>query len=101
MLIVQVNIVVKKDFIEDFIKATKENARLSINEKGIARFDFYQSQDDPAIFILIEAYRYENAPAEHKTTEHYLKWKSTVETMMAEPRFSNKYSNILPNDDDI
>ena len=101
MLIVQVNIGVKKDFIEDFIKATKENASYSINEKGIARFDFYQSQDDPAKFILIEAYRHENAPSEHKTTEHYIKWKGTVETMMAEPRFSNKYSNILPNDDDI
>jgi (4S)-4-hydroxy-5-phosphonooxypentane-2,3-dione isomerase len=98
MLIVQVNIAIQKEFIEEFISATIENVRYSNHEKGIARFEFYQNQDDQAKFFLIEAYRDINAPAAHKETDHYKKWKSTVEKMMAEPRFSVKYSNIFPND---
>jgi len=101
MLVVQVNVHVKEDQIERFIKATEENVRNSILEKGVARFDFFQNQEDPSKFILIEAYRDENAPAQHKETEHYKKWKSSVELMMLEPRFSIKYSNILPIDKDL
>lgn len=98
MLVVQVNIVVKKEFIKDFINATVENARNSLGERGVARFDFFQCQEDNAKFILIEAYRDDNAPAEHKETDHYKKWKSTVEPMMAEKRLSIKYTNIFPDD---
>lgn len=98
MLVVQVNIVVKKEFIKAFITATEENAINSVHEKGIARFDFFQNQYDPARFILIEAYRDANAPAEHKESKHYKKWKDTVEEMMAEPRNSVKYANVFPDD---
>jgi (4S)-4-hydroxy-5-phosphonooxypentane-2,3-dione isomerase len=101
MLVVQVNLLIKNEFINDFIDATKENALNSIKEKGIARFDFFQNQDDPAKFILIEAYRNNDAPVLHKETEHYKKWKSAVEAMMAEPRYSIKYKNILPTDNKI
>lgn len=101
MIVVQVNVHVKVEQIEGFIKATEENVKNSIKESGIARFDFFQNQEDPTRFILIEAYRNENAPAKHKETEHYKQWKATVEPMMSEPRFSLKYSNILPNDNDL
>ena len=101
MLVVQVNIHVKGDQIEPFIKATEENVKNSILESGIARFDFFQNQEDPTRFILIEAYREETAPASHKETEHYKKWKAAVEPMMSEPRYSIKYSNILPNDKEL
>lgn len=100
MLVVQVNIIVKKEFIKEFISATVENASNSTHEKGIAHFDFFQNQEDPTKFILLEAYRNDNAPAEHKETDHYKKWKSTVEEMMAEPRYSIKYFNIFPDDKD-
>ncbi len=101
MLIVQVHVHVKGDQVEQFIKATEENVKNSILEKGIARFDFFQNLEDPARFILIEAYRDEDASAKHKETEHYRKWKSTVESMMSEPRFSIKYAHILPIDTDL
>jgi quinol monooxygenase YgiN len=101
MLVVQVNMHVKNDQIDNFINATKENVSNSINEKGIARFDFLQNKEEPAKFILLEAYKTENAPAEHKETDHYKKWKATVEPMMAETRFSIKYSNILPIDKNL
>lgn len=98
MLIVQVHIQVKEDRIEEFIAATTENSYQSLLEPGIARFDVLQENDNPSKFILNEVYRTPEAPAAHKETKHYKKWKSVVEDMMAQPRFSVKYSNIHPPD---
>jgi len=98
MFIVHVFVHVKPDRIEDFRAATLENARNSINEPGIARFDVIQQQDDPARFVLVEVYRTADAPAKHKETAHYQKWRDTVADMMAEPRTSVKYTNVFPDE---
>jgi len=47
MLIVHVHVHVKPDAVEAFKAATIENARHSVQEPGIARFDVVQQQDDP------------------------------------------------------
>jgi quinol monooxygenase YgiN len=99
MLIVQVHARVKPEHVDAFREATLENARQSVQEPGIARFDLYQSAEDPTRFTLIEAYRTAEAPAAHKETAHYLKWRDTVADMMAEPRSSVKYTNIFPADE--
>jgi (4S)-4-hydroxy-5-phosphonooxypentane-2,3-dione isomerase len=96
MLIVHVFVHVKPEQIEAFRAATIENARHSIQEPGIARFDFLKQEDDPSHFVLIEVYRSPEAPAQHKETKHYQKWRDTVADMMAEPRKSLKYINIYP-----
>jgi len=96
MLIVHVHAHVKPQFIDAFKQATVENARNSVKEPGIARFDLIQQADDPARFILVEVYRTAQAPAQHKETPHYQTWRDTVAPMMAEPRTSVKYSNIFP-----
>jgi (4S)-4-hydroxy-5-phosphonooxypentane-2,3-dione isomerase len=98
MLIVQVNVKVKPEFIDKFKEATVANATESVKEAGIARFNFLQSQDDPAHFVLIESYRSPDAPAKHKETPHYNTWRNAVEPMMAEPRKSIKFSNLFPPD---
>ena len=92
MLIVHVHVHVKPESVEDFRQATLENARCSIQEPDIARFDLVQQQDDPTRFVLIEVYRTVEAAAAHKTTAHYAKWRDTVAPMMAEPRHSVKYN---------
>ncbi len=69
-----------------------------MQEPGIARFDVVQQQDNPAKFVLVEVYRDTEAPAKHKETAHYAKWRDTVADMMAEPRTSVKYSNVCPDD---
>lgn len=97
MLTVFVNVHVKPDCIEAFRTATLENARHSVQEAGIARFDVLQAADDPARFVLIEAYRTPEAPAEHKATAHYAKWRDAVAPMMAEPRTSVKYVDVSAN----
>ena len=86
MLIVHVHVRVKPEFIGAFRAATIENARHSIQEPGIARFDVLQQADDPARFLLIEIYRSDDAPARHRETAHYIAWRDTVADMMAEPR---------------
>jgi len=100
MLIVHVFVHVKPDKIDAFMTATLENARNSIHEAGIARFDVIQQQDDPARFVLVEVYRTEQDPGRHKETAHYQKWRDTVADMMAEPRTSVKYTNIFPDETD-
>ena len=99
MLIVHVFVHVKPDSIEAFKAASLENARNSINEPGIARFDVVQQQDDPTRFVLVEVYRNADAPARHKETAHYGTWRDSVADMMAEPRSSIKYSNVFPDED--
>jgi autoinducer 2-degrading protein len=99
MLTVHVHVQVKPDFIEAFCEATAENARNSVQEPGIARFDVLQQADHPARFILVEVYRDVNATVRHKETPHYAKWRDAVAPMMAAPRSSVKYSSIYPPDD--
>jgi len=101
MLIVHIHVHVRQDFIQMFRDATLANARESLKEPGIARFDFFQQQDDPARFVLVEAYRSSEAPAAHKQTAHYQVWRDTVESMMAEPRSSVKFSNVFPSDNEL
>jgi len=99
MLVTLVYVHVKAEFVDAFIEATKDNASNSIQEPGIARFDFIQQNDDPTRFVLIEAYKDAEAPARHKETAHYLRWREAVADMMAEPRQAVHHGNILPLDD--
>ena len=96
MLIVHVHVHVKPEFVEAFRHATEENARNSVLEPGIARFDVVQQQEDPSRFVLVEVYRTPEAPAQHKETAHYQTWRDTVASMMAEPRSSRKYGPVFP-----
>lgn len=99
MFIVHVFVHVNEASIEDFKAASLENARNSILEPGIARFDVCQQQDDPARFVLVEVYRTPEDPTKHKETAHYQKWRDTVVDMMAEPRSSIKYDNLFPDEE--
>ena len=99
MLIVHVFVNVKPEQVEAFRAATLENARNSVQEPGIARFDVLQEQDDPTRFVLVEVYRTSEDPGKHKETAHYQKWRDTVADMMAEPRTSIKYTNVFPDEE--
>jgi quinol monooxygenase YgiN len=98
MLVVHVQVHVKPDSLSAFQAATVENARNSVQEPGIARFDIVQQIDDPTRFVLVEVYRDAEAPARHKETAHYQIWRDTVAAMMAEPRSSRKFQNVFPED---
>ena len=99
MYIVHVFVHVKPEFVDEFKAASLDNASNSVREPGVARFDVVQQQDDPTRFVLLEVYRNaDQAPAAHKETAHYARWRDTVADMMAEPRYAVKYDNIFPDD---
>jgi autoinducer 2-degrading protein len=98
MFIVHVFVHVKPDQIEAFKAATLENARNSLQEPGIGRFDVIQQSDDNSRFVLVEVYRTPEDAGRHKETAHYKLWRDTVAGMMAEPRTSIKYMNVFPDD---
>jgi len=98
MLVVHVHVRAKPEHVEAFKQASIENAQQSVREAGVARFDVIQQADDPARFILVEVYRTAEAPARHKETSHYQKWRDAVAPMMAEPRSSVKFANLFPDD---
>ena len=99
LLVVHVDCHVRADQIEAFREATLANARASVLEPGIARFDVIQDNDDPARFVLVEVYRSVDATSAHKQTTHYQRWRDIVAPMMAEPRTSRKLRNLFPDDD--
>jgi (4S)-4-hydroxy-5-phosphonooxypentane-2,3-dione isomerase len=96
MLVVHVYVHVKPESVASFLEATMENARSSVQEPGIARFDVVQQQDDATRFVLIEVYRTPEAVTAHRATAHYAKWRDTVEPMMAKPRQRVLYNSVFP-----
>jgi autoinducer 2-degrading protein len=100
MFIVHVQVQVKPEHIEAFKEVTLANAKASIQEPGVVRFDVLQRLDDPARFTLMEAYRTPEDPAKHKQTAHYTKWAEAVTPMMAVPRERAQYSNVFPAETD-
>jgi autoinducer 2-degrading protein len=98
MHVVLVSVHVKPEAVEAFRAASIENARHSLREPGVARFDVLQQQDDPTRFVLVEAYRVPEDNVRHRETPHYIKWRDAVSELMAEPRSSLKYWNAFPED---
>lgn len=98
MFIVHVSIHVKPECADAFKAATLANAEKSLQEPGIARFDFVEQLDTPNRFVLVEVYRSPEDALKHKETPHYAAWRDAVADMMAEPRSSIKYGNITPDD---
>jgi (4S)-4-hydroxy-5-phosphonooxypentane-2,3-dione isomerase len=96
MLIVHVHVRVRPGRTADFLAATLVNARASVGEPGVLRFDVIQDEDDPGHVVLMEVYRDADAAAAHKREPHYAIWRDTVADMMAQPRVSARFSAVFP-----
>ena len=100
MYIVHVFAHIKPNQVEAFKVATLDNARHSLQEPGIARFDVLQQTDDPTRFTLVEVYRTQGDTDKHRATAHYNRWREAVESMQVEPRSKMIYDSIFPAEDD-
>jgi len=98
MHLLHVTIRVKPECLDAFKAATLANARATVQEPGVARFDVVQLADDPTRFMLLEAYRTPAGHAAHRETAHYAAWRDTVAAMMAEPRTAQTFTNVFPVD---
>jgi (4S)-4-hydroxy-5-phosphonooxypentane-2,3-dione isomerase len=96
MLVVHVHVRVKPGRVADFLDATLVNAKASLTEPGVLRFDVLQEAADPEHVVLTEVYRGDDAAAAHKLTPHYAAWRDAVAEMMAEPRASTRFSAVFP-----
>lgn len=96
MIVTIVHVYVKPEFIPQFIEATQRNHEHSINEPGNLRFDVLQDHNDPAKFVLYEAYATEVAVAAHKETPHYARWRDEVTPWMLKPREGIKHIMLFP-----
>lgn len=96
LIVTCVKVYVKKEYIDDFIKATIENHKNSVKEPENLRFDVLQSMQNPAEFTLYEAYRTEEGAAAHKNTPHYSVWRDTVAPWMDKPREGTPHRVIAP-----
>lgn len=95
MFIVHVFIHTKSEQAEAFKAASIENARNSLLEPGVARFDLIEQADDPTCFVLVEVYYTPEDANKHKETAHYNAWRAAVEPMMAEPRSRIIYKDVF------
>jgi quinol monooxygenase YgiN len=98
MHIVHVFITVVPESLDAFRLATLDNARSSLQEPGVARFDVLEELEKPGHFTLVEVYRTTEDAARHKVTPHYKRWAEAVDGMMATPRSRTVYRNVFPAD---
>ena len=96
MYVTLVYVKVKPENIDEFINVTRANHNGSTREPGNRRFDVLQSVDDPADFVLYEAYASEEDSRDHKKTAHYLAWREAVAGWMEEPRKGVVYNGLFP-----
>jgi autoinducer 2-degrading protein len=94
MYVVSVTVFVKPDQVAAFIQATLDNARNTRQEPGNVRFDVLQAEEDPARFLLYEAYQSREDFVQHQKTDHYLRWKETVADAMAQPRQGIRHHSV-------
>ena len=101
MIIVHVYLHAKEEMINAFKEANIKNAKSSVQEPGILRFDVMQQEDDQSRFLLVEIYKNEKAISAHKETAHYAEWIKVAEPKLAEPRVKTIYRNLFPDDNEL
>ena len=79
-LTVLVNVEVKPDRLDDFMKAIQSNAVGSRNEEQCFRFDILRNEEDPNKFTFYEVYKDREAQAAHRASSHFKVWNDFVET---------------------
>ncbi len=101
MIVVNVYLHAREEMTDVVREANIANAKCSIKEPGIIRFDVMQQEDDPSRFLLVEIYKNEKAILAHRETEHFAQWVKVAEPMLAEPREKTIYRNLFPEDNDL
>ena len=95
MYVVCVQVHVKPEHVDDFIRVSEANFKGTRSaEPGNVRWDLLRAEDDPTRFFIYEVYRVKEDFSIHQQTPHYLKWKETVADWMAEPRVAVRYTNV-------
>jgi len=98
MYIVAVQLHVKADRIDEFLRHTLHNAENARQEPGCLRFDVARHETEPARFFFYEVYKTQADFKAHQETAHYQRWKDNVPDLLAEPRVGTRYLSVSPTD---
>ena len=96
MFVFQVHHFIKPEMIEAYKAATLENARHTLQEPGVVRFDVLQDKEDPAHFSLFEAYQDKAAQEAHLQTAHFFAWKEVAMQAFAKRGFGYEFEIHQP-----
>jgi len=97
--IFQVHHYIKPDQVEAYKAATLENARKTIIEPGVIRFDVFQDTSNPSHFSLFEVYQDLAARDAHLQTEHFLKWKDVYLQTQERKGNGDEFNALFPDPD--
>jgi len=97
MYIVIVDVVIKKEFAEQYRAAILAQAEASmLNEEDCQRFEVLQAPGDPCSFTLLEAYTDEAAFSEvHRNTPYYLRYSEKTSSWV-ENKTARKFERVWP-----
>lgn len=99
MYIFQVHHYIKADQVETYKAAILENARKTIEEPGVIRFDVFQDANNPAHFSLLEVYQDLTARNAHLETEHFLKWRDVYLQTQERRGNGDEFNALFPDAD--
>jgi autoinducer 2-degrading protein len=95
MLIQIVHRNVKPENLDTFLIEVCANARESLNEPGVRRFDVLQHTVFPERFMLYEVYENTEALEAHRNTPHFKRWQDDGVPLLAAPRDRVLYNPIF------
>lgn len=99
MIIFQFHHYIKSEMIDAYNAAILENARQTVLEAGILRFDVFQDAKDPAYFSLFEIYRDLESRERHLQTPHFLAWKEVALQAFDRKGYGNEFVALFPSED--
>ena len=83
MFVLQVNIRIKQENVEAFMKKALENAREARKEPGCRQFDVLVDPNDQARVMLYEVYDDDKAFEAHQQTPHFKKYVAEAVPLLA------------------
>ena len=83
MFVLQVNIRIKPESVDAFMKKLDENAREARKEAGCKQFEVLVDPADKAKIMLYEVYKDEAAFESHQQTPHFKKYVAEAVPLLA------------------
>ncbi|GAA0666225.1 putative quinol monooxygenase [Streptomyces thermospinosisporus] len=97
MIFITAKFRVRPEYADQWPEITAEFTTATRQEPGCLWFDWSRSVEDPTEYVLVEAFRDDEAGAAHVQSEHFRKAQQTLPPHLAEtPRIVN---TTVPQDD--
>ncbi len=78
MILITVRFDVLPEYADSWLDLTREFTESTRAEPGNLWFDWYRSPEAPETFLLSEAFRDGDAPAEHVKSDHFVEFTGTA-----------------------